>query len=74
MTGAGFLADLPGFGTGRFNVVAFSPQSGNVGDSNVGDQGLKRLLKLKGGIVDLKTKIVAKEPRPDWVVKTFGNA
>jgi len=31
------------------------------------------LLKQKSVFVDLKIKIVAKKPRPDWVVETFGN-
>lgn len=34
--GCGLLTGMPGFGTGRFNISAFSPASGNVGDSNCG--------------------------------------
>jgi len=34
--GCGLLTGMPGFGTGRFNVSAFSPASGNIGDSNCG--------------------------------------
>ncbi|MBI2918162.1 MAG: aldehyde ferredoxin oxidoreductase family protein [Chloroflexi bacterium] len=34
--GCGLLTGLPGFGSGRMNVTAYSPASGNLGDSNVG--------------------------------------
>ncbi|MEE9202794.1 MAG: aldehyde ferredoxin oxidoreductase family protein [Dehalococcoidia bacterium] len=34
--GCGLLTALPGFGSGRMNVTAYSPASGNLGDSNVG--------------------------------------
>jgi len=34
--GVGLFTGLPGFGTGRFNICAISPETGNCGDSNIG--------------------------------------
>ncbi|MFC1978415.1 aldehyde ferredoxin oxidoreductase family protein [Chloroflexota bacterium] len=34
--GVGLFTGLPGFGSGRFNICAVSPESGNFGDSNIG--------------------------------------
>ncbi len=36
IVGTGLFTGLPGFGTGRFNICAISPETGNYGDSNIG--------------------------------------